>query len=134
MQIMQGDNKVIETVSFLSDEMENFVSSGEVPRSLKQLNKIAQCSEFNQILMGVSSAMAAGIFDGFNAANPKTDVAKKVVDKLLTATGIGFISVLVRSFARNLVLSLFENMQTLQTLIENILNNSRSVVKGAFFT
>ncbi|GLJ08266.1 hypothetical protein SUGI_0085130 [Cryptomeria japonica] len=109
----------IETVSFLSDEMENFVSSGEVPRSLKQLNKIAQCSEFNQTLTGVSSAMAAGIFEGFNAANPKTDVAEKAVDKLLTATGTGFISVLVGSFARNLVLSLFENMQTLQTLESN---------------
>jgi hypothetical protein len=52
------------TISLVSNELNGFLrsDSDEIPASLKQLLKVAECREFQQTLTRVSSALTAEVF------------------------------------------------------------------------
>ncbi|XP_057851691.2 protein PHLOEM PROTEIN 2-LIKE A10 isoform X2 [Cryptomeria japonica] len=101
------------TLMMVSDDLKAFLQSDadEIPNSLKQPMKIAQSPEFKQAITGVSSAMTAGIFQGSHQSNQEdqnSGVGERMMDKLFEPAGTGFASVIVGSFARNLVLAFLE--------------------------
>ncbi|GJR15664.1 hypothetical protein Tco_0798316 [Tanacetum coccineum] len=104
-----------ETLSLVSRDLKEFLASeqDEVPNSLKQLSKIAVSNEVSKTLSGVSEAVTLGVIQGY-----KVDEIEKVedssfkdhvMDKLMSKPGTGFVSVVVGSFARNLVLGFNSN-------------------------
>lgn len=119
--ISEAASASAQTVSLLSNDVKTFLKSDsdEIPPSLKQLFKLAQCREVNETLTTVSNAMATGVFRGISGEegnSPGPGVAERVMDKFFTAAGTGFVSVVVGNFARNLVVSFFEHDQNLKTL------------------
>ncbi|GLJ09601.1 hypothetical protein SUGI_0112570 [Cryptomeria japonica] len=101
------------TLMMVSEDLKAFLQSDvdEIPNSLKQLLKIAQSPEFKQAITGVSSAMTAGIFQGSqqnNQDDQNAGVAEQIMDKLFEPAGTGFASVVVGSFARNLILAFLD--------------------------
>nr|GEY88573.1 protein phloem protein 2-like A10 [Tanacetum cinerariifolium] len=104
-----------ETLSLVSRDLKEFLASenDQVPNSLKQLSKIAMSNEVSKTLSGVSEAVTLGVIQGY-----KVDEIEKVedssfkdhvMDKLMSKPGTGFVSVVVGSFARNLVLGFNSN-------------------------
>eukprot|EP01018_Ginkgo_biloba_P040014 Gb_38583 [translate_table: standard] len=121
MTISEAASASADTIALVSNDLKKFLQSDsdEVPTSLKQLFKIAQCHEFQRALTRVSGALTAGVIQGVNGSNPPENgetvnsaapgVPERMLDRLFTANGTGFVSVVVGSFARNLVLAFFEN-------------------------
>ncbi|KAK7410097.1 hypothetical protein VNO78_00620 [Psophocarpus tetragonolobus] len=113
-----------DTVAVISNDINRFLASDsdEIPNSLKQLAKIANSNDFSASLARVSEAVTLGIFLGYKsqAANCNNDFASseitvqdstfsdRVFDRLFSKAGTGFMSVVVGSFARNLVLGFFD--------------------------
>lgn len=120
MTVAQAASASAETISLVSNDLNGFLrsDSDEIPASLKQLLKVAQCQEFQETLTRVSSALTAGVLQGFSgsareiARDGESDtpgVAERVMDRLFTPAGTGFVSVVAGNFARSLVLALLEN-------------------------
>ncbi|CAL0319062.1 unnamed protein product [Lupinus luteus] len=107
-----------ETVSVITKDLNQFITSDsdEIPQSLKQLSKIATSKEFSVSLSRASEALAIGILRGrkFHVKmNNRSEVdienanfSNKLLEKVFSKAGTGFVSVVVGSFARNLVLGL----------------------------
>lgn len=106
-----------ETISVLSKDLNQFLASDtdEIPQSLKQLLKIASSKEFSVSLSRVSEALTIGILQGHKShmKNDKnhseigvipTSFSDKLLESVFSKAGTGFVSVVVGSFARNLVL------------------------------
>ncbi|KAK7351573.1 hypothetical protein VNO77_11128 [Canavalia gladiata] len=109
-----------DTVSLISNDLNQFLASDsdEIPNSLKQLSKIATSNEFSASLARVSEALTLGILLGYksqasNDNNPSEISAEpsrfsdRVLEGLFSKAGTGFASVVVGSFARNLVLGFY---------------------------
>ncbi|CAL0327113.1 unnamed protein product [Lupinus luteus] len=108
-----------ETISILNKDFNQFITSDsdEIPQSFRQLSKIATSKEFSVSLSRVSEALTIGILRGnrfqmrknnpseINAEN--SNFSDKVLEKLFSKAGTGFVSVVVGSFARNLVLGFY---------------------------
>ncbi|OIW14919.1 hypothetical protein TanjilG_30638 [Lupinus angustifolius] len=108
-----------ETISVLTKDFNQFIASDsdEIPRSLRQLSKIATSKEFSVSLSRVSEALTIGILRGnrlqmkknnpseINAEN--SNFSDRLLEKLFSKAGTGFVSVVVGSFARNLVLGFY---------------------------
>ncbi|QCE16444.1 protein PHLOEM PROTEIN 2-LIKE A10-like [Vigna unguiculata] len=111
------------SLTVISNDLHQFLASDsdEIPTSLKQLAKIAKSEEFSTSLARVSEAVTIGILLGYNSrvgennngiapleitaeASRFTD---GVLEKLFSNAGTGFASVVVGSFARNLVLGFY---------------------------
>ncbi|KAK7352499.1 hypothetical protein VNO80_17921 [Phaseolus coccineus] len=111
------------SVTVISNDLHRFLASDsdEIPTSLKQLAKIAKSKEFSASLARVSEAVTIGILLGCNslAGNDNNGIAPseitteasrfsdRVLEKLFSKAGTGFVSVVVGSFARNLVLGFY---------------------------
>ncbi|XP_022880602.1 protein PHLOEM PROTEIN 2-LIKE A10-like [Olea europaea var. sylvestris] len=118
-----------ETISVLSKDFKEFLESDsdEIPTSLKQLSKIAQSKEFLESLTRVSQAMTIGILRGYRVGSSSSEIQElgnssysdRVMDKLMSTTGTGFISNIVGSFARNLVTGFYANGKSVEGLNEN---------------
>ncbi|CAJ2643878.1 unnamed protein product [Trifolium pratense] len=102
-----------ETVSIVSKDLNRFLTSDsdEIPNSLKQLSKIATSNEFSITISRVSESLTKGILIGYNDCNKPSEVgaessnfSDRVLERLFSKAGTGFVSVVVGSFAKNLVL------------------------------
>ncbi|KAL3571427.1 hypothetical protein D5086_025331 [Populus alba] len=98
--------------------------SNQIPNSFKQISKVARSNEFSEGLDALTQAFTVGILRGYqsharihhdagangdrkNKGSPS--FLNKVFEKPASPTGSGFVSVIVGSFARNLVLGLYES-------------------------
>lgn len=118
-----------ETINVFSKDFKEFLKSDsdEIPTSLKQLSKIAQSKEFLESLTRVSQAMTIGILRGYRVGSSSSEIQElgnssysdRVMDKLMSTAGTGFISNIVGSFARNLVTGFYAIGKSVEGLNEN---------------
>ncbi|XP_078435879.1 protein PHLOEM PROTEIN 2-LIKE A10-like [Wolffia australiana] len=102
-----------ETLELVSGDVNRFLrgDSDVVPPSLRQLSKLARSYEFARALARVSESVTVGVLHGLASQptdpkpSPNSSVAEKLADKLFSTAGSGFASVVVGSFARNLVMA-----------------------------
>lgn len=108
-----------ETMTIVSRDLKEFLNSDadEIPNSLKQLSKIARSEEFSDSVARVCQSMTVGILRGYKVENSTNEIQEsgssgfpdRLMDKMMSSAGTGFVSVVIGSFARNLVLGFYGN-------------------------
>ncbi|KAI3722710.1 hypothetical protein L2E82_33752 [Cichorium intybus] len=99
-----------ETIGVISKDLKEFVQSDsdQIPSSLKQVFKITKSDEFSESIIRVTRSFTVGILRAYRVDTGKRDSGPsfpdRALDKLLTPQGSGFASIVVGSFARNLVI------------------------------
>ncbi|CAN8241148.1 unnamed protein product [Cochlearia groenlandica] len=95
-----------ETITTVSRDLNQFLrsDSDDIPNSLKQISKIARSKDFVDSLARVFESVTIGFLHGSKIEEKSN---RSFVDKVLfTEEGTGFVSVVVGSFVKSLVLGL----------------------------
>ncbi|WOK94655.1 protein PHLOEM protein 2-LIKE A10-like [Canna indica] len=109
-----------EAASLLFSDLTVFLKSDsdDLPCSLKQVSKIARSDEFTTSLSKIFEALTVGIARGLQSGESvsgspvsytrkSTGFSDRLMDKLFSAAGSGFTSVVAGSFARGLVMGFY---------------------------
>ncbi|KAL8229239.1 hypothetical protein R6Q57_014139 [Mikania cordata] len=102
-----------ETIGVVSKDLKEFIQSDtdEIPNSLRQLSKITRSDEVSESIVNVTRALTLGILRGYRVrgrkGDPDNSFPDRALDKLLSPAGSGFISVVVGSFTKNMVLAVY---------------------------
>ncbi|XP_050365339.1 protein PHLOEM PROTEIN 2-LIKE A10 [Argentina anserina] len=125
VSVVEVLSDIAESIGVVSRDLKEFLQSDcdEIPNSLKQVSKICRSDEFSGSVVKVTQAVTLGVLRGYQAQaksqrledggiSSNTTFMDQVVDKLFTKAGSGFVSVVVGSFAKNLVLGFFSDEQS----------------------
>lgn len=119
MSVSEAASSAAEAVNLVSADLNRFLRSNseEIPTSLRQISKIARSEEFSGSVSRVSEALTVGVIRGLAKAESteleprrsSPSFSDRLLDKLLSNAGSGFASVVVGSFARNLVIGFYSS-------------------------
>ncbi|KAL2499554.1 Protein PHLOEM PROTEIN 2-LIKE A10 [Abeliophyllum distichum] len=108
-----------ETIGIISRDLKEFIQSdsNQIPNSLKQVSKITRSDEISHSVNSITKAFTVGILRGFKSEAMKDDASMgenlgfsdRAMNKLFSDSGSGFASVVVGSFARNLVMAFYSD-------------------------
>lgn len=117
VSVAEAVSESADTIGIVSRDVKDFLESNsdQIPNSLKQISKIARSEQLSESLVSVTRAVTVGVLRGYESMNRTggdqtgSTVVDRVLDKILTSAGSGFASVVLGSFARNLVLAFYSD-------------------------
>ncbi|GAB2279584.1 hypothetical protein Dimus_014227 [Dionaea muscipula] len=127
VSVLDAFSSSAEAARVLTKDLKEFLKSesDEFPNSLKQVSKIAGSDEFADSIAKLTQALTAGTLKGYYQYHGHVELLETrgdgdwFFDKLFSASGSGFASMVVGSFARNLVMALTKTKSDRSSLVSS---------------
>ncbi|KAI3747840.1 hypothetical protein L6452_10524 [Arctium lappa] len=125
--ILQFLGDSADTLGVISKDLKHFIQSDsdQIPNSLRQLLKITRSDGFSDSILRVTRAFTAGILQGSSVETRKGDSSSdssfgdRALDKLFSPAGSGFASVVIGSFAKNMIMAIYAHKEVNRNSIVN---------------